>query len=212
MGIRILVGDDHSLVRRGVRALLESQRGWEVCGEAATGREAVEKARRLKPDVVVLDIAMPELNGFEAARQILRTVPQTKVLILSMYESEQAVRDALDAGARAYVSKSDLDRDLLVAVDLLAENRTFFTTKVSQMVVQGYLKGGKSQSGGALSPRQHQVVRLLAEGKTNKEVAVALGISVKTAETHRSLIMRKLRLLSFSDLVRYAVRENIVKA
>jgi DNA-binding NarL/FixJ family response regulator len=215
MKIRILVCDDHSVVRRGVRALLESQRGWKVCGEAATGSEAVEKARRLRPDVVVLDIAMPELNGFEGARRILESVPRTRVLILSMYDSEQAVRDALAAGARAYVSKSDLDRDLLVAVDLVAQNKTFFTPRVSQIVVQGYLKGGaprKARSGGALTPRQYQVVRLLAEGNTNKEVAVILGISVKTAETHRSVIMRKLGLPSLSDLVRYAIRENIIKA
>jgi DNA-binding NarL/FixJ family response regulator len=215
MKIRILVGDDHSIVRRGVRALLESQRGWKVCGEAATGHEAVEKAKRLKPDVIVLDIAMPVLNGLEATRRIRSSLPHAKVLILSMYETEQAVRDALDAGARAYVFKSDLDRDLLAAVDLLAQNKTFFTPRVSQIVVEGYLKGGthagKGRFTAEITQRQRQVVRLLAEGKTNKEVAAGLGISVKTAETHRTLIMRRLRLQSFSDLVRYAVREHIVE-
>jgi DNA-binding NarL/FixJ family response regulator len=216
MNLRILVADDHSIVRRGVRALLESHRGWKVCGEAATGREAVRRTTQLKPDVVVLDIAMPDLNGFDATRQIRESVPKTRVVMLSMYESEQAVREALDAGAKAYVFKSDLDRDLLVAVDLLSQDKTFFSSKASQMLVRDYLEQGvpfgKRRSPLVLTPRQNEVVRLLAEGKTNKEVALALDISVKTAETHRTLIMRKLKLHSFSDLVRYAIRRHIIEA
>jgi DNA-binding NarL/FixJ family response regulator len=212
------VVDDHSIVRRGVRALLETHAGWQVCGEAGSGPEAVRQAARLKPDVVVLDIGMPpEFSGFEATRQILRAVPQTKVLILSMHESEQVVREALDAGARAFVFKSDLDSDLMTAVELLSRSKTFFTSRVYEMVVEGYLRGRGSQTSAEqigrapLTGRQIQVVHLLAEGKTNKEVAITLGISVKTAETHRTNIMRKLKLRSFSDLVRYAVREGLVE-
>lgn len=213
--LRILVVDDHSIVRRGVRALLETRGGWKVCGEAGTGREAVRQAVRLKPDVVVLDIGLPEFNGFEAMRQILKAVPQTKILILSMHESEQVVRDALNAGSRAFVFKSDLDSDLVTAVELLSQNKTFFTPRVYDMVVEGYLRGtpqapAEKQGHSPLTGRQVEVVRLLAEGKTNKEVATALGISVKTAETHRTNIMHKLELRSFSDLVRYAVRKGLV--
>jgi len=216
MNLRILVADDHSIVRRGVRALLESHRGWRVCAEAATGQEAVRRARQLKPDVVVLDVAMPDLNGFDATRQIRESTPRTKVLILSMHESEHAVREALEAGAKAYIFKSDLDRDLLVAIDSLSQDKTFFSSQASQILVKGYLEqgvqSGKRRPRLTLTPRQKEVVRLLAEGKTNKEVAAALGISVKTAETHRTLIMRKLQLHSFSDLVRYAVRQHIIEA
>ncbi|MGH9404746.1 MAG: response regulator, partial [Terriglobia bacterium] len=202
---RILIADDHSIVRRGVRALLESERKWQVCGEASTGQEAVGKAQSLKPDVIVLDVAMPDINGLSATRQILKNVPSARVLILSMHESEQAVHDALEAGARGYVFKSDLDRDLLTAVEMLSQDKSFFTPKVSEMVLGGYLKGGSGEAESkparrALTPRQREVVRLLAEGKTNKEVASLLAISVKTAEAHRSAIMNRLKLDSFSEL------------
>ncbi len=215
--VRILVADDHSIVRRGVRALLETHPGWKVCGEAATGAEAVKQAKRLKPDVAVVDITMPDLSGFEATRQIRAAAPQTEVLVLTMHESEQALREVLDAGALGYVLKSDLDLNLVAAIESLLRHKPFFSAGVSEMVLEGYLKRGVSPKppGTAqttLTPRQREVVRLLAEGKTNKEVAVALGISVKTAETHRNNIMRKLQLRSFSDLVRYAVRHKLVEA
>jgi len=211
--VRILIVDDHAVVRRGVKALLETKRGWRVVAEAATGEEAVQRAKKHKPDVVVLDISLQDSNGFVVTRQILKVSPQSKVLILSMHETEQAVRDALDAGARGFVFKSDLDRDLLSAVEMVAQGIQFLTPKASEMVVERYLKGeaGPAQGGAELTARQRQIASLLAEGETNKEVAAALNISVKTVETHRSEIMRRLDLSSFSDLVRYAVREGIVK-
>jgi DNA-binding NarL/FixJ family response regulator len=213
--VRILVADDHSIVRRGVRALLETHPGWKVCGEAATGSEAVSQVQRLKPDVAVVDITMPDLNGFEATQQIREASPQTEVLILTMHESEQTLRGVLDAGARGYVLKSDLDLSLVAAVESLLRHKPFFSSRISEMMLEGYLKGGvQPRRGGTalapLTPRQREIVRLLAEGKTNKEVAVALGISVKTVETHRTNIMQKLQLRAFSDLVRYAVRHKLV--
>jgi len=213
--VRILVADDHSIVRRGVRALLETHAGWKVCGEAATGSEAVKQAKKLRPDVAVIDITMPDLNGFEATRQIRTVAPQTQILVLTVHESEQALREVLDAGALGYVSKSDLDLNLSAAIESLLRHKPFFSSRVSEMMLKRYLKQdvpSKPGTGPAtLTPRQREIVRLLAEGKTNKEVALALGISVKTAETHRNNIMRKLQLRSFSHLVRYAVRHNLVE-
>ncbi len=214
---RILLADDHSIVRRGVRALLEGQMEWQVCGEASTGSEAILKAKRLKPDVIVMDISMPEIDGLEATRQIHAEMPKTPVLILTMHESDQLVREMLDAGARGYVLKSDLDQNLFLAIRALRQGNTFFSAKVSAIVLGGFLKDKSNRSKGvppkprALTPRQVEVVRLLAEGKTNKEVADALGIATKTVEVHRAQIMRRLALRSFSELVRFAVREKIVE-
>lgn len=212
---RIFIADDHEVVRKGLCALLQTEQGWEVCGEAADGREAAEKIRELKPDVSILDIGMPGLNGLEATRQILKDDPRAKVLILTFHDSDQVVRDVLNAGARGFLLKSDAARDLVVAIEALLRNKTYFTSKVAAMVLEGYLKGGTkapavSVGRDRLTPREREVVQLLAEGKSTKEVAVALGLSVKTAETHRSNIMRKLQLHSVSDLVLYAVRNNIV--
>jgi DNA-binding NarL/FixJ family response regulator len=212
---RILIADDHEVVRKGLCALLQAEPGWEVCGEAADGREATEKIRELKPDVSILDIGMPGLNGLEATRQILKDDPRAKVLILTFHDSDQVVRDVLNAGARGFLLKSDAARDLVVAIEALRRDKTYFTSKVAAMVLEGYLKGGTKAAPVAvgrdrLTPREREVVQLLAEGKSTKEVAVALGLSVKTAETHRSNIMRKLQLHSVSDLVLYAVRNNIV--
>ena len=216
MALRIFVADDHEVVRRGLIALLQSQPEWEVCGEAGDGREAVEKAQKLKPDVIILDIGMPSLNGLEATRQILKTNPHTRVLILTLHDSDQVVREVLNAGARGFLLKSDAARDLVAAVEALRRDKTYFTSKVAAMVLEGYLKNetGTTQvatpARSRLTPREREIVQLLAEGKSTKEVAVALGLSVKTAETHRSNIMRKLELHSVSDLVLYAVRNNIV--
>jgi DNA-binding NarL/FixJ family response regulator len=214
--VRILVADDHSIVRRGVRALLETHRGWRVCGEAATGAEAVKQAKKLRPDVAVVDITMPDLNGFEATRQIRTAAPQTEVLVLTVHESEQALREVLDAGALGYVSKSDLDLNLSAAIESLLRHKPFFSSRVSEMMLERYLKRDvlpklPGTEPALLTARQREIVRLLAEGKTNKEVALILGISVKTAETHRNNIMRKLQLRSFSHLVRYAIRHNLVE-
>lgn len=216
MAFRILVADDHEVVRRGLCALLQSQPDWELCGEAADGREAVEKANKLRPDAVILDIGMPTLNGLEATRQILKVNPQVRVLILTLHDSDQVVREVLNAGARGFLLKSDAARDLVSAVEALRRDKTYFTSKVAAMVLEGYLKAGTPDAvptpptRSRLTPREREIVQLLAEGKSTKEVAVALGLSVKTAETHRSNIMRKLELHSVSDLVLYAVRNNIV--
>jgi DNA-binding NarL/FixJ family response regulator len=213
---RIMIADDHEVVRKGLISLLQAQPDWQVCGEAADGREAVEKAQQLRPDVVILDIGMPSLNGLEATRQILKVNPQARVLILTLHDSDQVVREVLNAGARGFLLKSDAARDLVAAVEALRRDKTYFTSKVATMVLEGYLKGGTpgtpitSTGRNRLTPREREIVQLLAEGKSTKEVAVALGLSVKTAETHRSNIMRKLQLHSVSDLVLYAVRNNIV--
>ena len=213
--VRILVADDHEVVRQGVRTLLEAQPAWDVCGEAADGREAVEMTKRLKPDVIILDITMPKLNGLEATRQILKADPKARVLILTMHESDQVVREVLDAGARGYVLKSDAGRNLIAAVEALWLHNSFFTSKVAEMVMNGYRKAapssGETNPPDRLTPREREVVQLLAEGKSSKEVAVALDLSVKTAETHRANIMRKLEIHSVSDLVRYAVRNRIIE-
>jgi len=217
MPFRILLADDHEVVRRGLCALLRAQPDWEVCGEAGDGRQAVAQALELKPDVVILDVGMPNLNGLEATRQILKASPQIKVLILTLHDSDQVVQEVLNAGARGFLLKSDAARDLVAAVEALRRGKTYFTPKVASMVLDGYLRRDnrispqETLARNRLTPREREIVQLLAEGKSSKEVAVALGLSVKTAETHRSNIMRKLDLHSVSDVVLYAVRNNIVQ-
>src|SRR5947209_10717587 len=181
MPFRILVADDHEVVRRGLCALLQAQPDWEICGEANDGREALERQHKLKPYVVILDIGMPSLNGLEATRQILRLNPQTKVLILTLHDSDQVVREVLNAGARGFLLKSDAARDLVAAVEALRRDKTYFTSKVAAMVLEGYLKGGTPSTPvtvgrNRLTPREREIVQLLAEGKSTKEVAVALGL------------------------------------
>jgi DNA-binding NarL/FixJ family response regulator len=215
--VRILVVDDHDIVRRGLKHLLTSRPGWEVCGEAKTGREAVALAEQLKPEIVVMDISMPDLNGLEAARRIHKLFPKAGILILSLHFSDQLVRDIVEAGARAYIMKSDADRDLVSAVEALANHRTFFTPRAAEMLLTGFSSQNSGTQPQALSrnrltSREREIVQLLAEGKSSKEIAVALGISVKTAETHRANIMRKLELHSVSEVVRYAVKNQIIEA
>lgn len=215
--VRLLVADDHEIVRKGLKAVLEAQPGWTVLAEASDGREAVEKAKQLKPDVTVLDLGMPSLNGLEASRQILKNDSSAKILILTMHETDPLIRDVLDAGARGYVLKTDASRDLVTAVNAVRSNKTFFTAKVAQMVLDGYLdtkpRAPEPESPKIrLTPRQREIVQLLAEGKSSKEVAAVLGLSIKTAETHRANIMRRLDCHSVSELVRYAVRNNIIEA
>ena len=212
--IRVLIADDHELVRRGLCALFATDPGsFEVCAEAASGREAVELARQLQPDVVVVDISMPGLNGLETTRRLVKEVPGAAVLILTMHESEQLIEELLQSGALGYVLKSDAARDLPLAVESLYRRRPFFSSKVAQRVLEGYLKDS-TQSGpkSPLTATERRIVQLLAEGKSNKEVANFLSISVKTAETHRASIMRKLGLRSMSDLVHYAIRNEIIEA
>ena len=211
--LRILVADDHEIVRRGICALLKSHAGWYVCGEAKDGREAVERAEQLDADIVILDIGMPNVNGLTAARQILQNNPQQKILILTITDSEQIVREVLQAGARGFVLKSDAARDLLTAVEALEKNRTFFTGRVSEMILEGYLNGDaqKELTEPSVSPREREIVQLLAEGNSTKEVGFILDLSTKTVETHRSNVMRKLGIHSMSELVLYAVRNNIIQ-
>ncbi len=213
---RILLVDDHQVVRRGVAGLIGDARAdWEVCGEASTGSEGVTAAAALKPDIVVMDISMPEMNGLEATREILKGSPGTEVLILSMHESDQMVYDVLGAGARGYILKRDAGTDLIAALEALRQHKLFFTSKVSEVVLMGYLgRAGASTadvSSSRISTRERQIVKLVAESKSNKEVAFTLQISVKTVESHRANIMEKLGLHSVAELVRYAVRNNIVE-
>lgn len=213
---RILLADDHDIIRRGLKELLETQGAWKVIGEATNGRQAIDLALKLKPDIAILDLTMPELNGLEATRQIKKALPKTEVLIFTMHENEQLVHDVLSAGALGYVLKSDAARHLVNAIESLIQHKPFFSAKVSETVLEGYLKGGTdeatSETGASrLTPREREIVQLLTEGKSNKEVADALGISAKTIETHRATIMRKLELKSFAELVRYAVRNNIIQ-
>jgi DNA-binding NarL/FixJ family response regulator len=215
--LRILIADDHDLMRRGLRTLLETHPGWTVCAEANTGRDAVARAEELRPDIVIMDITMPELNGVEAARRILKASPSTEILILSVHHSDQLIREILAAGVRGYIVKSDSDRDLVVAVEALANHKPFFTPRATELMLNGLDQRGSGPGGlpqnlsDRLTSREREIVQLLSEGKSSKEVASDLSISVKTAETHRANIMRKLEIHSVSELVRYAVRNQIIE-
>jgi len=212
--LRILIADDHDLLRRGVKTLLQSHAGWEICGEAVTGREAVTKADQLRPDVVILDINMPDLNGVDAAKRIRRVLPETEILILSVHYSDQLVLDILKVGVRGYIVKSDSDRDLVVAVEALANHKPFFTPRATELILRNYNQSDTADMSEPipknLTTREREILQLIAEGKSNKAVANSLCISSKTAETHRANIMRKLKLHSTSELVRYAMRNQIV--
>lgn len=216
--LRIVIADDHEIVRKGLISILQDHPGWVIIAEAGDGREAVVLAERHQPDIAILDLHMPLLNGLDATRQLLALSPETRILMLTLEDSDELVREVLAAGARGFVLKSDATRHLVTAVEALAEGRTYFTSKVADLVLAGYLKpaAGRESSGGEapgrLSAREREVVQLLAEGKSNKEVAEVLNLSVKTVETHRAKIMAKLELRSFSDLVRYAIRNHIVQA
>lgn len=212
--LRILVADDHPIFRLGLCSLLRSNSKWEVCGESSDGRDAVEKCRQLKPDLVILDICMPTLNGGEAARQILRDNPVQRILILTDVESETVMRDCLDAGVRGWISKSDGSEDLLRAVEALQRHNSIFNARVSDLITSSHSARPRTSPSEVkmrqLSPREREVLQLLAESRTSREVGVILNISAKTAETHRSNIMIKLKLHSIAELVLYAVRNEIV--
>jgi DNA-binding NarL/FixJ family response regulator len=215
--LRILVADDHELVRRGIRGLLCARRGWTVVGEAMNGREAVEKANRLKPDVAILDISMPDLDGLQATRRIRDAVPTTEVVVLTMHESDQMVRRALDAGALGYVLKSDLPTQLVKAVKDVSAGKQFLTPRISDIVLKGFLKTGNQvdtmrRSQVRPTSREVEVIRLLAEGKANKEIAIRLGITIRTVETHRAKIMLKVGVHSLAELIHYAIRHKIFTA
>ncbi|HEY3037406.1 MAG TPA: response regulator transcription factor [Pyrinomonadaceae bacterium] len=213
--LRVLLADDHDVVRRGLSDMINAHQGWEVCGEAANGREAVKLSQALKPDVAVLDLYMPELNGLEATRQIRRESPQTQVLIFTMHETETLIREVLAAGARGYVLKSDAGRHLMSAVEALSHHKPFFTAKVSETLLDTYLKSAaqanENSAFHSLTAREREIVQMLAEGKSNKEIATRLSISVKTVETHRATVMRKLGINSIVELVHYAIRNELVE-
>jgi DNA-binding NarL/FixJ family response regulator len=211
--LRILIADDHDLIRRGVRDLLAIRSGWQVVGEACNGAEAVQKAVSLRPDVAILDFSMPELNGPCATVQITEKVPETGVVVLTMHDSEQVMREVLQAGARGLVLKSDADRDLLEAVEAVAKKRHFFTTRLSDLLLGGYLAGAAvkvKKKVAELTERECEVVGLLADGMSSKETALRLHISIRTVESHRININRKLGFNSIANLVHYAIRHGIV--
>jgi len=216
-GLRILVADDHELVRRGLRTLLESQPGWQVIAEAKDGSEAVKKCLELKPDIVILDIGMPRLNGLGAISKIGKMLPSARVLILTIHDSDDLVREVVEAGARGYLTKASAARDLISAVDALQKGKTYFMPLVDDFMLDSF-RGAEPNFGSAangrdfLTPRQREVIQLIAEGRSSKEVAVALGLSVKTAETHRANLMKRLGCHSVSELVRYAIRNHIIDA
>ena len=210
---RILVADDHPIFRFGLCLLLGSRGNWKVCGEARDGRDAVVKCRDLKPDLLILDICLPELNGVDAARQILKHNPNQAILILTSVDSEQVVRDCLEAGIRGWVFKSDGTEDLITAVEAMQRHNSVFSSRVSDLMMDRYKRHNVSPSGGnlpKLSPREREVVQLVSEGKASKEVATILNVTLGTAETHRSNILRKLGLHSIAELVLYAVRNGII--
>jgi DNA-binding NarL/FixJ family response regulator len=216
--LRVLVADDHALVRRGIRMLIEAQEGWRVCAETQRGDDAVTQAGKLNPDIAILDISMPGLNGLEAAKKIRQVSPRTEILILSMHHSDQLILDILEVGVRGYVVKSDSDSDLVTALENLSRQKPFFSSHATELILTNYALGQQVKGDGAemirgrLTPREREIVRLLSEGKSSPAMAAVLGLSSKTIDTHRSDIMRKLRVHTTSELVRYAVRNQIIEA
>lgn len=208
--IRILIADDHEVVRFGLRQILEAQANWEVVAEAGDGKDAVAKAIETKPDVCVVDYSLPLMNGLEVTRQIRSRVQKSEILIFTMHDNEMLVQELLQAGARGYLLKSDAKTHLIEAVTSLANHRPFFTQKVSEALLDVYLARPEKVVS-AITSRERSVVQLIAEGHTNKEVARVLSISLKTVETHRATIMRKLQVSSSAGLVRYAIRNKIVE-
>lgn len=241
--VRILIADDHDVMRRGIRNLLEMNVGWEICAEAATGRDALDLARRTRPDIAVLDLTLPDIYGLDVARDLSHSLPQTQILIFTMHESEQLVREVLSSGARGYVLKSDAARHLILAIEALIDHKPYFSSTISETLVRAFLQTPlpgssaiKDSSSAAttehlnaeaddyfhplgtdepliqaeLTAREQQVVILLGKGKSNKEVAAELFISVKTVETHRATIMRKLGINSVVELVHYAIRTKLI--
>ena len=213
--LRVLLVDDHTVVRHGLRRILSSDEQIEIVGEAGDGRAAVELAQRVQPHVVVMDVALPELNGIEATRQLAKRAPNVHVLMLTMHADDVYVRQALKAGARGYLLKDSEDLDLIKAVKAVGAGGSFFSPAVSRVVLSGYLGdrpvGDADDPLGRLTDREREVLQLIAEGKTNKEIAVALSLSVNTVETHRKHLMEKLDLHNTAELVRFAIRERLVQ-
>lgn len=215
--LRILIADDHEIVRHGVRNLLENETDFEICGEASIGRDAVNLGEKLQPDVAIMDLSMPDLNGLEAARQLKKLSPKTRILIFTMHDAEQLVHEVFNAGVAGYVLKSDAGQHLVTAIRTVAEGKHYFSSKLSEVIFGGFLhretpnRPTEPASDAKPTSREREIIQLLAEGKSNKEVAAILGISPKTAETHRATLMKKLNFHSISDLVRYAIRNHMIE-
>ena len=214
--IRVLLADDHEVVRNGLRLMINNFDGWEICGEASTGREAVALAEKLKPHIVVLDVNMPEMNGIEATRQIKRRLPEIEIMLVTGVRDDAVVKAAFEAGARSYLSKTDSSEHFVAAFEALRNHKAYFTPEVAEIVFQRFCTGASGPKEHAatagLTEREREIVQLLVEGSSNKEVATKLGISEKTVETHRAAVMRKLKLKVFSELVRWAIRNNVIEA
>jgi DNA-binding NarL/FixJ family response regulator len=215
--LRILIADDHDVMLEGARTVIERQPGWEVCGTVRNGREAVAWSLELKPDVVILDMTMPELNGLDAARQIRRRLPQTEILMYSGHQTEELVREVFEAGAKAFIAKSEAHTHLVAAVESLSRHKPFFTNDVSEILFSRMVNRAEGLDenvapGERLTAREREVMQLLAEGRSNREVSETLGISVRTTEAHRAHILQKLKLDSVAGLVRYAIRNNLIEA
>jgi DNA-binding NarL/FixJ family response regulator len=215
--LKILLADDHDLLRHGLKSLIAPRRDWTICGEAHTGSEAVALAKQHQPNVAILDISMPELNGLEAAKRIRAVSPNTEILILSIHYSDHLIREILRLGIRGYMVKTDSDKDLITAIETLAKHKPYFTSCATELILTHSQRAGANvtspmELADRLTSREREIVQLVSEGKSTKEVASLLGISVKTAETHRANVMRKLQVHSVTDLVRYAVRNEIVQA
>jgi DNA-binding NarL/FixJ family response regulator len=211
MKTRILLVDDHELVRRGIRSLLEAEEDFEVCAEAANGRVAVDLAQQLTPDVIVMDIGLPGLNGIEATRRIRKVARRTEILALSLHESEHFAREVLAAGARGYVFKSDAAHEVVDAVRSIRNKKRYLTKRLAESAERlGLSEKSPVTTGSSLTRREREVMQLVAEGHSNRSISETLGISIKTTETHRARIMKKLDLKSIADLVRYALREGVI--
>ena len=213
--LRILLADDHDVVRRGIKGLIEDNPAWTVCGEARTGRQAVELAAALQPDVAILDLAMPELNGIEATRQIIKVAPGTEILLFTIHMTEALLDEVVSAGARGYLLKSDAAQLINSAVDSVARHRPYFSPAVSAVAHGDLARGARQHSethpAQVLTPREREVTQLIAEGRSNKKIAILLDLSVKTVETHRAAVMRKLGVNSVAGVVRYAVRNHLTE-
>jgi DNA-binding NarL/FixJ family response regulator len=214
--VRVLLADDHDVVRRGLKALLQEHAGWEICGEAMNGREAVDLAREMQPDIAIIDLMMPDLNGLDVTRQIRKVSERTQVLIFTMHHNETLIHDVLDAGARGYLLKTDAEQHIVTAVKTLLRGQPYFSAQVSQTVLDGFLRSGRQAAvnRGAvprLTPREREILQLLSEGHRNKMIAQMLGISIKTVETHRTTLMRKIGVKSIVEVVRYSVRNHLIE-
>lgn len=213
--IRVLVADDHEVVREGVRALIARQPDLEICGLATTGREAVDLSRKTKPDVVVLDMTMPEMDSLDVIRQIRKGLPETEVVVFSAHPPDDLIEEVFDAGAKSYIEKTEASGDLVTAIRSLAEHKPFFTSQTSEILFAKFLvPGGKKapdRKEQKLTAREREIVRLLAQSSSNKEIATTLGISIRTVETHRATLMHKLGVHSVAGVVRYAIRHHIIE-